>query len=138
MPGTLMYEPGSERYDRTRLQMLFDDSTLLALAWKTTGKTAYAERAAMLLRHWFINPETRMNPHLNFAQVKPGHNGNKGSSSGVIEMKDFYYYLDAVRLMIEAGALSERDQAGLRAWLRDYAMWLATSEQGVGGAQLGQ
>lgn len=131
VPGTLMYEPGSERYDRTRLQMLFDDSTLLALAWKTTGKTAYAERAAMLLRHWFINPETRMNPHLNFAQVKPGHNGNKGSSSGVIEMKDFYYYLDAVRLMIEAGALSERDQAGLRAWLRDYAMWLATSEQGV-------
>ncbi|MCC5981436.1 MAG: alginate lyase family protein [Oceanicaulis sp.] len=131
VPGTLMYEPESDKYDRTRLQMLFDDSTLLALATRLTGQQAYAERAAAHLRHWFLDPATRMNPHLKFAQVKPGHNGNKGSSSGVIEMKDFYYYLDAVRLMIEAGALSERDQAGLRAWLRDYAMWLATSEQGV-------
>jgi len=130
--GTIMYEPDSDRYDRTRLQHLFDDSTLLALAWRQTGQAAYVEKAADHLRRWFIDPATRMNPHLRFAQVKPGHNGDQGSPSGVIEMKDLYYYLDAVRLMTRAGALSDADLSAFRAWLKDYAGWLVDSSQGVG------
>ena len=37
-----------------------------------------------------------MTPHLSYAQVRMGHDGNAGSKSGIIEMKDLYYYLDAV------------------------------------------
>jgi len=130
VPGTVMYEPDSERYDRTRLQHLFDDSFILAAAWRATGQTAYIEKAAGHLRHWFIDPATRMAPHLKFAQVKPGHGQNRGSASGVIEMKDLYYYLDAVRLMTTAGVLSTADQAAFRGWLMDYARWLIGSDQG--------
>lgn len=132
LPGTRMYEPGSERYDRTRLQMLFDDSTILALAWRLTGKEAYAVRAAAHLRHFFLDPATAMRPHLKYAQVRPGHDGNRGAHTGVIEMQGIYAYLDAVRLMTEAGALSEADIAGFDIWLRDYASWLTRSAQGEG------
>jgi len=131
VPGTIMYEPESTKYDRTRLQHLFDDSTILALTWKLTGNRDYAVRAAGHLRRWFIDPATRMNPHLEFAQVKMGHNKNRGSSSGIIEMKDLYYYLDAVRLLSESEALSDDDEASFKSWLQIYVRWLRESRQGI-------
>jgi Alginate lyase len=131
VPGTHLYEPDSDKYDRTRLQGLFDDTTVLSLAWKLTGETTYAEHAATLVRHWFITPKSRMNPHLRYAQVRLGHDDSEGSHTGVIEMKDFYYFLDAVRFLEQAGALLPSDHAALDEWLRQYRDWLATSRQGM-------
>ena len=130
VPGTRMYEPESEKYDRTRLQRLFDDSFLLALAWKFTGDPKYARHGAALLETFFVKPETRMNPHLNYAQVRLGHNNNMGYSTGIIEMKDLYYYLDAVRLLSESGFVSEDVLKSFREWLKQYLNWLLTSPQG--------
>lgn len=130
VPGTLMYDPDSNQYDRTRVQWLFDDSLTLMLAWRFTRREAFAEKAAAHLYTFFVDPDTRMNPHLEYAQVKMGHNGDRGSSSGIIELKDFYYYLDAVRLMEMAGVLSSATISGFRAWLGTYLRWLLASSQG--------
>lgn len=130
VPGTRLYEPGSERYDRTRLQRLFDDTTVLALAGYMTGEPRYAAHGARLVRRWFINPDTRMNPHLRYAQVRWGWNGNRGSPTGLIEMKDLYFFLDAVRLLERAGALGDDGLGTFRAWLSDYVRWLLDSDQG--------
>lgn len=130
VPGTLMFEPDSNKYDRTRVQLLFDDALALTLGWALTGKQDYADKAVAQLKTFFIDERTRMNPHLEYSQVKMGHNGNRGSSSGIIELKDFYYYLDAVRLMQESGALPETVLADFKAWLRDYLRWLLFSPQG--------
>jgi hypothetical protein len=127
VPGTLLYEPGSEAYDRTRLQRLFDDATVLALAFRATGDVRFGSHAARLVRTWFVDPATRMNPHLLYAQVRPGHSEVQGF--GVIEMKDLYFLLDAVRILERAGALDAADSAGLRAWLGEYLVWLRTSPQ---------
>jgi hypothetical protein len=126
----LLYEPLSENYDRTRLQRLFDDTFVLTLAWHFHRDTRHAEHAAALVRTWFLAPETAMNPHLEYAQVRRGHNGNKGTSSGIIEMKDLYYFLDAVRLLQSTGWLSKTEQAGLQEWFGRYLHWLLTSPQG--------
>lgn len=130
VPGTQMFEPESDRYDRTRIQLLFDDALALMLAWRLTARQQYAEKAAAQLEAFFVSPSTRMNPHLEYAQVKLGHNGNLGSSSGIIELKDFYYYLDAVRLMRASGALSEETFGAFRQWLNQYLRWLLFSPQG--------
>jgi hypothetical protein len=71
-----------------------------------------------------------MNPHLEYAQVQRGHNRNRGTSSGIIEMKDMYYFLDAVRLLRAGGYLSKDDHEAFRGWLFRYLEWLQTSEQG--------
>jgi hypothetical protein len=131
VPGTEMYEPESEKYDRTRLQRMFDDTTTLALAWSITGEKKYAAHAACLVRRWFIDPDKRMNPHLRYSQVRFGHNLNEGFSSGIIEMKDLYYYLDAVRLLERADVLTPADRSAFVAWLRDYLDWLLSSPQGT-------
>src|SRR5690606_28666853 len=59
VPGTRMYEPESERYDRTRLQRLFDDTTVLALAWAVGERREHVEHAARLVQAWFVDPATR-------------------------------------------------------------------------------
>lgn len=132
VPGTTLYEPDSELYDRTRLQRLFDDTTVLALAWRATGRTQYAEHGAKLLTRWFIDPESRMTPNLRYAQVQRGHNFDEGQSNGIIEMKDMYFFLDAVRILCRAGVLDESEQHKLKIWLRRYLDWLLESLQGLG------
>lgn len=130
VPGTELYEEGSEKYDRTSLQRVFDDTTALALAWRVHRKAEYAAHGANMVRRWFTDPATRMNPHLTYSQVRLGHLKNLGAHSGIIEMKDLYYFLDAVRLLEQAGAFSTQDAEALRGWLSEYDVWLRTSKQG--------
>lgn len=131
VPGTELYDERSNDYDRTRLQRLFDDTFVLALGWKHLGDEHYAGHAATLIRTWFLEPDTRMNPHLEYAQVRWGHKGNKGACSGIIEMKDLYYFLDGVRFVAASGKLSRAEQDGLMDWLGQYLHWLRSSPQGV-------
>lgn len=130
VPGTRLYEPLSDKYDRTRLQRLFDDTFVLALAWRYLSNSRYAEHAARLVRTWFLDAETAMNPHLEYAQVRWRHDGNKGSGRGIIEMKDLYYFLDAVRLLERGEFLSSDEQDALREWFTQYIDWLRTSSSG--------
>jgi hypothetical protein len=129
-PGTDLYECGSEQYDRTRLQRLFDDTTLLALAWYVSGESVLVDHAAGLVRRWFLEPATKMNPHLRFSQVRPGHNEGEGAHTGIIEFKDVYYFLDALRLLHRADKLDAADVEKLVGWFGEYLSWLLESPQG--------
>jgi hypothetical protein len=130
VPGTALYEVDSARYDRTALQHMLDDTVVLALAGVALENDAYLRHAASLVRTWFINPQTRMNPHLTYAQVRRGHNGEAGFGDGIIEMRDIYLLLDAVRLLTRSDYLPQEDIAIFRTWLADYASWLDNSTAG--------
>lgn len=130
VPGTRMYEPQSERYDRTRLQRLFDDVYILALASSLHNNSAAAHHAATLIDAWFVDPQTAMTPHMQYAQVKPGWHRNQGSSAGIIEAKDMYFFLDAVTWLTHQGVLKEHSLNVFKMWLSRYLDWLTTSPQG--------
>jgi hypothetical protein len=130
-PGTELNEEGSEKFDRTRVKDFHYNTTILGLAYFMTGEKQYAEVAAQNVRTWFLDPETRMNPNMKYAQVTNGHSNNIGSSFGIIEMKDLYFMLDAVHLIERDGFLTEKEQNDLRAWLTEYLDWLENSEIGT-------
>ncbi len=132
LPGTIMYGSMSERYDRTRLQRMCNDVTVLALAWLATGNKQYVEHSAYLLRVWFLNEDTRMTPHLKFSQPRSSKLGDEGSKSGLIEMKDLYFLLDAVRICEQSDAFTKDDTQAFTSWVRDYKDWFMSSKQGVG------
>jgi len=72
-----------------------------------------------------------MNPNLNYAQVRNGYNNNMGEPHGIIEMKDLYFMLDAVRLIERDGFLTQTEQAELRKWFAEYLNWMETSDIGI-------
>lgn len=119
----------SDRFDRTRWQRLVDTTTVLALAWYLTDAKRFAERAALLIRTWFLDPATRMNPHLKFAQLRLGEEPEQ-HGYGIIETKDFYYFLDAVRLVFRSGKLTASEQRQFKLWCQAFLDWLQQSPQG--------
>jgi len=128
-PEARLYSQESDRYDRTRWQLVMNHTTLLALAWYFTGDSRFADRAALLIRTWFLDPATRMNPHLKYAQIRLGEEDEQ-QGNGLIETNDLYYFLDAVRLISRTGALSLPEQRQFRQWCREFLGWLLSSAQG--------
>ena len=56
-------------HDHANLAHMEANVHALALGYFFTGDEAYAKRAAEQLHVWFLNPATRMNPNLNYAQA---------------------------------------------------------------------
>jgi len=116
--------------DRLRWGRMVDSVETLAQAWALNGDEQYASRAGDWVRAWFVTPSTRMNPSLDYAQVRMGHNGNLGSNWGLIDVRDIVGLIDALRLLRGSAALSGSDQDQVNRWLADYLDWLVTSENG--------
>jgi hypothetical protein len=114
--------------DRDNLGRLGDAVTTLALAYAYTGREAYATHAAKLTRVWFIDPATRMNPHLTFGQYIPGI--NQGRGIGIIETRNLPELVDGVMLIAGSPAWTKADEDGLQAWMRAYLAWLLESPHG--------
>ena len=96
----------------------------LTLAWYYTGKAAYAEHAAQILRTWFTDPATRMNPNLDHGQIIPCK--YDGRAIGIIDFsQQFTDVLDATAIL-DTGApgWTRSDHAGMRAWYSAFETWL--------------
>lgn len=121
--------PEADLYDGPQLSGMAWTVSTLALGWYFTGRQCYAERAAFLLRTFFLDPDTRMNPNLNFAQGIPGR--NPGNFWGIIESVPLaLYVVDAIGLLKPSGALSLQDLHGLERWFSQYLGWLRESPAG--------
>lgn len=100
----------------------------LATAYYFTGKEEYAARATALLRMWFLEPKTMMNPTLEFAQAVPGVNDGRGT--GILESRALTRVVDGVGLINGSKSWTTADQSGLTAWFTKYYDWITTSKHG--------
>ena len=122
--------PEIYKWDRGRLGQTANRVATLALAWHFSGDQRYAEKAAQLLRAWFIDKNTRMNPNLEYAQMIPGVNGGKGRSFGVLDAYSFVEMLDGVALLTGSKAWTDKDNRQLKKWMSEFLDWVLNSEQG--------
>jgi hypothetical protein len=103
----------------------------LTLAWWYTGKAAYASRAELLIRTWFLDSATRMNPNMNFGQVVPCE--KTGRKEGVLEMSQaLTQVMDGLRIL-DTGApgWTSTDQSGMTGWFTAYLKWSTTASIAV-------
>ncbi len=100
----------------------------LALGYYFTGKEAYAAKATQLLRTWYMDPATRMNCNLQFAQAVRGLNTGRGT--GVIESRSLPRVVDAVGLLAGSKAWTDADQRSMQDWFDQYLKWMLESKNG--------
>lgn len=124
-----------EAGDHTSLQQVVKSVHTLGLAYFFTANNDYAERAAKIVRTWFLNPDTRMNPNLNFAQVVKGKDVGRGA--GLIDLRGLALLIDGVGLLGNSKAWTSEDQKALVAWFTEYLEWLQTSKIGMQEAEAG-
>jgi hypothetical protein len=99
----------------------------LTAAWLLTRDKRYGRRACDHLRAWFVTPETRMNPNLQFAQAVQGV--STGRSYGII---DTLHLVEVARAasFLTARMMDAQDENAVRDWFRSYLNWLSTSDPG--------
>jgi hypothetical protein len=100
----------------------------LAMAWWVTAHEPYAARAALVLRRWFLDPATRMNPNLNFGQAIPGRVAGRGI--GIIDTTALLDVVEGAGLLAGSEAWTDADQKALEAWFAAYLKWLVESPLG--------
>lgn len=121
----------NDQSDGVRLARFTADVQVLALAWYFSGDSRYAAKAQSMIRSWFIDPATRMNPNLNFAQGVPGK--AQGRHTGVLDGRYFATrVVDALQLLQDSPGWHQQDQVALHAWFSDYLDWLLHSKLAQG------
>jgi hypothetical protein len=126
--GVVNPERDSEAFDRVRLEAMSNAVEALALAYFLTEDKAYADRAALLLRVWFLDPKTRMNPNMNHAQSIPGR--VPGRAEGIIDLRYMMPVPEAVGLLAPSHSLEDKEVAALRDWYSDLVGWMASNPLG--------
>jgi hypothetical protein len=114
--------------DTLRMRLLGKSVETLGLAYHLTKDERYAAHAARMLRVWFLAPETRMNPHLRYAQAVAGKNDGRGT--GILESRYVGFAADAAGLLQDSAAWTESDRRQFDQWLGVFLDWLLTSAPG--------
>jgi hypothetical protein len=116
--------------DRQDVEKVFDSTYDLALAWYYTGDKRYARKAGQVLRTWFLDPATRMNPNLNHAQFIPCK--YDGRAIGIIDFSQSYTsVVDAIAILgTGAPGWTKTDRTAMTKWNSDFLGWLNNSAFG--------
>lgn len=116
----------AHRHAMIRFSTLVGD---LTSAWIITGDKRYAVQALEHIHAWFIDPETRMNPNLQYPQAIKGIATGRGI--GIIDTIHLLEVVQSLILLEDANLLSEEDFTGTKKWFADYLHWLTNHPYGL-------
>ncbi|MGN6180710.1 MAG: alginate lyase family protein, partial [Mucilaginibacter sp.] len=85
--------------------------------------------AMIHLRAWFIDPETLMNPNLQYAQALKGITTGRGI--GIIDTIQLMEVAEGLMAMENDHAIDKAVIKGVRNWFEQYLVWLTTSKNGL-------
>lgn len=101
----------------------------LTSAYKLTNDIKYAQKAIEHLLAWFVNPDTKMNPSLLYAQAIKGRVTGRGI--GIIDTIHLIEIAQSIMILEKAGILKGNDLNAVKKWFRDYLEWMTTHQYGV-------
>ena len=123
----------SRKYDRTSLDECIRRANVLAVAGTMFNRPEFLNQAALNLKHWFIDPATRMLPSAQFAQYHM-HRLDDGRTaanpSGLIDFRDIWTLIYIAPLLHKQNALTACELEQLREWCSAFFANLTSSKQG--------
>lgn len=114
--------PQFYEYDSTALEALCFAVPHLVLYALGADSSRHAQQAGKLLWSWFLDPATRMNPHLNYAQFIPGI--TDGRPIGIIDTSSLVILIEATKYLPFNSEWTPAYLAALKGWFSNYLDWL--------------
>lgn len=114
--------------DKEYLPSLCEHLLVLSIAHHFSGKEVYAKHAMKLIRVWFLDTATRMNPNMNFGQAIKGV--NQGRGAGLIDGRNLIKAIEAIGLLWANKAVSKEEHTAMQQWFADFLNWMQTSKIG--------
>ncbi len=102
---------------------------ILSMAGYFFDDPEYTDRARYLLKVWFIDDATRMNPHLDYGQAIP--NKSTGRGVGIIDTHRLAKLISTFGFLEASGRWPESEKEELKKWFMEYLEWLLTSKNGT-------
>ncbi|TVY10922.1 alginate lyase family protein [Paenibacillus cremeus] len=132
--GPYIRKDGITRHDRfmghrSSIDELSGTVLTLCTAGYYLDEKRYTTRAAELLRIWFVDPETRMNPHVEYGEAIRGI--CNGRAAGIIMLRQVDRIVHALGFMEELSSEWDDVLTGMREWLSQMLEWLTTSKIGL-------
>ncbi len=115
--------------DEKKLGEMIHAVEYLSLAYCLTRDEKYGAEAARFFRGFFLDAETKMNPHLDYGQSVPGKATGRGW--GLIDTRGFMVLPDVLILLEKCPAWTAKDREGMKAWWTAYGDWMQTSKIGL-------
>lgn len=115
--------------DFNRKTAFFDAVEKLSWSYYFSEDKRFAEKAIELIKVWYLNPETKVNPNINFGQGVPGL--SNGSKAGVHEWCDQSNVITALQMFENDGVLPLEIKKGMEIWFNDYLHWLITEPMAI-------
>lgn len=116
-------------YHRMAMRNMKDAVAALAAAYAITGDEKYPRKAAQFIQVFFLDPKTRMNPNLQYAQAVLG--SSTGEPYGIIDTLHLAELAVSVPFLEKSPAFDPAVNAGLKQWFTDYTHWIMTSKPGI-------
>ncbi|WWD04150.1 hypothetical protein V865_002216 [Kwoniella europaea PYCC6329] len=87
------------------------------------------ERIEKLLRVFFVDIDTRMEPQVRFSQCHPGQEPMKGNECFVIAIR--YLILVDQALLLSGSSIKQDLVQQIKEWINDQVVWMEESDQGM-------
>ncbi|MEM0994057.1 MAG: alginate lyase family protein [Bacteroidota bacterium] len=126
--GEVNPETRGNHTDKERIAKLWKVLSQLTFAFYYSNEPKYAEKAKELLRIWFVEEATKVNPNINYGQGVPGM--TEGRPFGIIEWTGIDEVVNALQILEQRGMLEEDLKTEMQLWLTTYLDWLLTSKLG--------
>ena len=114
------------RYAMIRLSEI---TASLTSAWLLTEDKVYADKALEHLNAWFVDTDTKMNPHLLYAQAIFGKVTGRGI--GLIDAYHFVEVTRSIKVLADKGGITSQQAEKLKAWFSEFLAWMTTHEYGI-------
>lgn len=115
-------------YHRAGLKDMAETVLYLSLAGFYLDKPQYIQRAVELLYVWFLDDQTKMNPHLEYGQAIRGI--CEGRGIGIIDTKVLIAVIHACGYILQHDEYHAQIEK-LRQWFDSYLEWMNTSKKGL-------
>ena len=123
-----MSNPENFNAHRHILRKMRTSVATLAAAYKLTKNEKYSACAVRNLREFFLDRDTYMMPHLEYAQAIPGV--CEGRGIGIIDTLHLVEIPFAIYALEKSPHMTADVLSGLKKWFSDYLSWMNESEKG--------